>query len=305
MTLTQLRAFLLAAASGSFTAAARELGTTQPTVSELVRKLEEEAELPLFVRAGRRLTLTAGGSELLPWAQLVVDDANSADAALRALRGLDGGLASFGVLRNAPFYFLSDLVVRFHATRPRMRIRVVGQNSVEVGEAVRSGELEAGLVVLPIPSDDLSIEPLLRDEVFWVSSDQRRVQAPVTMEDVGKAPLILYDAHYGWKDPTRRQLADRAEAAGVRLDPLIEVENVDAALALVARGTGETIVSQAVIKHESFPAGAHAVPFADPFYETIALVKRRHSTLSPGTAELAQMATQALLSVPWGMKPTQ
>ena len=53
MTLTQLRAFLLAATLGSFTAAALALGIAQPTVSELVRKLEIEGGLPLFgERAG-------------------------------------------------------------------------------------------------------------------------------------------------------------------------------------------------------------------------------------------------------------
>lgn len=294
MTLGQLRAFLLAATAGSFTAAARELGITQPTISELVRKLEDEVGLPLFVRAGRRLALTAAGEELLPWARRVVEGADGARQALRALRGLEGGVASFGVLRNAPFYFLSDLVERFHAARPNVRIRLVGQNSVEVADAVRVGDLEAGLVVLPIPADGLDVRPLFRDEVLWASLDPARTSRPVTIEQAASAALILYDAHYGWTDPTRRQLADRALAAGVRLQPEIEVENVESALALVARGLGDTIVSRAVSQHASFPAGLRTTPFAEPLFDTIALVQRKDSTLSPGTAELARMAMRML-----------
>lgn len=294
MTLGQLRAFLLAATSGSFTAAARELGITQPTISELVRKLEEEMALPLFVRAGRRLTLTAAGEELLPWARRAVEGADGAKQALRSLRGLEGGVASFGVLRNAPFYFLSDLVERFHTARPAVRIRLVGQNSVEVAEAVRSGDLEAGLVVLPIPAAGLDVRPLFRDEVLWTSLDPERTTGAVTMDKVVAAPLILYDAHYGWTDPTRRQLADRAQAAGIRLEPMIEVENVESALALAARGVGDTIASRAVTTHPSFPAELRTAPFADPLYDTIALIKRTNSTPSPGTAELARLATQML-----------
>jgi DNA-binding transcriptional LysR family regulator len=295
MTLTQLKAFLAAATTGSFTAAAAELQTTQPTVSELVRKLEEESGLPLFVRAGRRLTLTAAGEELLPWARRVVESADGAEQALRALRGLDGGVASFGVLRNAPFYFLSDLVERFHKDRPNVRIRLVGQNSVEVAEAVRAGRLEAGLVVLPVPDDGLDITPILRDEVLWVTADPARTAFPIRIEDLATAKLVLYDAHYGWQDPTRRQLRDRAQAAGIRLEPTIEVENVEAALSLVARGIGETIASRAVIEHPTFPAGLHVTPFAEPLYDTIALIKRRHSALSPGTTELAELARKMLL----------
>lgn len=295
MTLTQLRAFLAAAASGSFTAAARELDTTQPTISELVRKLEDESGLPLFARAGRRLTLTAAGEELLPWARRAVDGAEGAAQSLRALRGLEGGVASFGVLRNAPFYFLSDLVQRFHDARPGMRVRLVGQNSAEVAEAVRSGQLEAGLVVLPVQDDNLDVRPIMRDEVLWVSSNPARTAFPVRIEDVARAELVLYDAHYGWSDPTRKQLADRAQAAGVRLVPSIEVENVESALALASRGVGETIASRAVTEHTTFPENLRTAPFAEPLFDTIALVTRRHSTLSPGTAELADMATAMLL----------
>lgn len=294
MTLAQLRAFLVAARTGTFTAAAHELGITQPTISELVRKLEEEVALPLFVRAGRRLALTVAGEELLPWARRAVEGAVGAEQALRSLRGLEGGVASFGVLRNAPFYFLSDLVEQFHSARPAVRIRLVGQNSVEVAEAVRSGDLEAGLVVLPIPAAGLDVHPLFRDEVVWVSIDRERTSGAVTMDRVAGAPVILYDARYGWNDPTRRQLADRAQAAGVRLEPVIEVENVESALALAARGVGDTIASRAVTTHPSFPRELRTAPFADPLYDTIAMIQRTDSTLSPGTAELARMATEML-----------
>jgi DNA-binding transcriptional LysR family regulator len=308
MTLTQLRAFLAAATTGSFTAAARELQTTQPTISELVRKLEDEGGLPLFARAGRRLTLTAAGEELLPWARRAVDGADGAFQSLRALQGLEGGVASFGVLRNAPFYFLSDLVQRFHDARPGMRVRLVGQNSAEVAEAVRSGRLEAGLVVLPVQADNLDVEPIMRDEVLWVSADPAKTAFPVRIEDLASADLVLYDAHYGWTDPTRRQLADRAQAAGVRLDPTIEVESVESALALASRGVGETIASRAVTEHHTFPENLHTSPFAEPLFDTIALVTRRHATLSPGTAELAAMATSMLLGRKNGgrqLKPRQ
>lgn len=296
MTITQLRAFLLAATLGTFTAAATALGTTQPTVSELVRKLELEAGLDLFVRTGRRLVLTAAGRELLAWAQRVVDGVDGAAQSLGALKGLTGGVASFGVLRNASYYFLSDLAERFHQEHPGVRLRLVGQNSFEVAEGVRSGELEAGLAMLPIPDEGLAVTPLLRDEVLWVSADPARTSTPMQIEAIPAAPLILYDAHYGSQDPTRRQLTDRAQLHGVRLDPLIEVENVDAALALVARGIGDTLVSRSIVSSDAFPDGLHVTPFADPLFDTMALLVRENAALSPVTAELVRMATAMVLA---------
>lgn len=296
MTLTQLRAFLHAANLGTFTAAAGALGTTQPTVSELVHKLEIECGVEFFVRAGRRLRLTAAGTELLTWAQRVIEGVEGAEQALDAMRGLTGGVASFGVLRNASYYFLSDLAERFHQERPAVRLRLVGQNSFQVAEGVRSGELEAGLAMLPVPDEGLRVTPLLRDEVLWVSADAGRTRQPMTMNKIPAAPLVLYDAHYGANDPTRRQLAERAQRYGIRLEPLIEVENVDAALALVARGIGDTMVSRSIVKSSSFPAGLHSTPFAEPIYDTMALLVRENATLSPVARELVRMATTMVLN---------
>ena len=124
------------------------------------------------------------------------------------------------------------------------------------------------------------------------------------MERVAAAPLILYDAHYGWTDPTRRQLADHAQAAGVRLEPVIEVENVESALALAA-GVGDTIASRAVTAHPTFPPELRTAPFADPLYDVIAMIKRTDSALSPGTAELARLATQMLAERDVGLQAVE
>lgn len=294
MRFSQLRAFIASADQGSFTSAARELGFAQPTVSELVRTLEDECGLKLFVRGGRALQLTATGSALLPWARRAVDSVSGAEDLVRSLRGLEGGVASFGVLRNAEFYFLSSLAEEFHRAHPNVRVRLVGQNSVSVAEAVRNGELEAGLVVLPVPAAGLDVRPIRRDEVLWVSADPERTRSPMTIDRIPAAPLILYDAHYGSDDPTRRQLVDRALAAGVELNPVIEVENVEAALSLVRRGLGETMVASAVASSMVFPTELFTTPFAEPLYDVIALVTRNGSTLSPVTEALVSTALRLL-----------
>ncbi|MFT4220194.1 MAG: LysR family transcriptional regulator [Microbacterium sp.] len=303
MTLTQLRAFLAAAMLGSFTAAADELGTTQPTISELVRKLEVQHGLALFVRGGRRLHLTAAGEELLPWAQRAVAGADGGVLALQALHGLSGGLVSIGVLRNARHYFLPDLIDVFHREHPGVRLRLVGQNSAEVAAGVRDGSLEAGIVVLPVDDEGLEVTPLLRDEVLWVSRDPGRVARPVTIDDIAVRPLIAYDAHYGWDDPTRRQLAERAQVRGLRLEPIVEVETVSTALELVRRGIGETLVSRTIAARDDFPKGLHTGRFDPSLFDTIAAVRRRDSTLAPAAAELVRVASEMVAALNTSTEP--
>ncbi|MEV0844486.1 LysR family transcriptional regulator [Streptomyces sp. NPDC049954] len=301
MTLNQLRAFVEAERLGSFTAAARAMDIAQASASELVRRLETELDADLFVRGSRTLTLTSAGQELLPYAQESVEAADSGARAVHSLGSLGGGTATFGVLRNADYYLLANLVQMFHARYPAVRVRLVGQNSAETALAVASGDIEAGLVILPIDQEGLSVSPLMRDEVYYVSASEERTRTPVSIEDFARAPLVLYDAHYGWKDPTRRQIAERAQLAGVRIDPLIELEHVEAALKLAAAGVGDTIASRAVISSPSFPAGLRTAPFAEPLYDTIALVRRRGYPLSRATRELARLAEDTIREISNGL----
>ncbi|MDH6523136.1 hypothetical protein M2163_000358 [Streptomyces sp. SAI-135] len=116
------------------------------------------------------------------------------------------------------------------------------------------------------------------------------------MTDLAAANLILYDAHCGWRDPTRRQLAERAQVEGVALTAAIEVERVESALHIVARGAGDTIVSRAVARSRAFPDNLHTIGFAEPLYDTIALIRRQGSVLSPATREITRLARRMLLA---------
>jgi DNA-binding transcriptional LysR family regulator len=295
MTLTQLRTFLAVARLGTFSAAAETLQMTQPSVSELVRRLEEEYQLKLFVRGARRLSITAAGEALLPLAQQAITAADQADHSLRSITSLTGGVAVFGLLRNANYYFLSQLVETFHLRYPNVRLRIIGLNSVEVAEAVSSGDMEAGLLVLPIDTEGLDVVPLMRSEVLFASADRAKTRKPVTMTDLADSKLVLYDAHYGWRDPTRRQLWERAQLAGVSLDAFVEVEHVESALGVVALGAGDTVVSKAIVASSAFPESLHTARFADPLYDTIAVVKRAGTVLSPATREIYRLARRILL----------
>jgi DNA-binding transcriptional LysR family regulator len=296
VTITQLRAFLAALESGSFTAAAVDLDTTQASISELVARLERELGVRLFTRGARRLTPTEAALALRAHAARAVGAIEHGVETVRALHALEGGTCTFGVLRNAAYYNLSDLVQRFHEQYPNVRVRLVGLNSALVAESIASGEIEAGLVVLPVEETGLRISPLFRDEVLYASTGRPEERGPVTISDVSAAKLVLYDAYAGWSDPTRRQLLERARLEGLTIDPAIEVEHVETALSLVASGSADTVVSRTIAESPSFPPGIRLTPFAEPLYDTIALVQREGADLSPATRRFAELAEQTLLA---------
>jgi DNA-binding transcriptional LysR family regulator len=297
MTLQQLTYFLAAAERGSFSAAAESLFMAQPSLSEQIRRLEAELGVPLFVRVGRGLKLTEAGRLFLPHAERTVEAAREAAESVQEVREITGGTVAFGTFGSAHHYLLVSLLEDFRSRHPNVRVRAVGQNSAEVADAVREGDLEAGLVALPVDDRGLDVRPAMREEVLYVSADADRLAEPMTIERLAGAPLILFDARWGHDDPMRRQLRERAQAAGVTVEPQIEVEYVTAALELAARGLGDTISSRQMIRSRGLARKLSGVAFDPPLYDTFAFITRRNAHLSPATREfigLAERRVEAL-----------
>jgi DNA-binding transcriptional LysR family regulator len=292
MTLQQLQYFLAAAEHRNFSAAAQSLHMAQPSLSEQIRRLEAELGAPLFIRA-RRLQLTEAGRLFLPEAERTLAAADQAIASVREVRELETGTATFGTFGQAPYYLLSDLVQDFRKRYPKVRVRLIGQNSSEVAEAVRDGRIEGGLIVLPIDDRGLDVTPASDEELLYVSRDPERVKEPMTIERLAEAPLILYDARFGRDDPTRRQLAERAQRAGVTIEPQIEVEYVGAALDLVLRGLGDTVGTRRVALGRTSPR-LHTVGFDPPVIDTFAFITRRNAHLSPATRAFMELAAKRM-----------
>ncbi len=283
MTLQQLRYFLAAARRGSFSAAAESLHLAQPSLSEQMRQLEAELGTALFVRGARGTVLTEAGRSLVPEAEAVLAVVERARESVAGVREIRAGTLTFGTFGSAGWYGLADVVEAFRRAHPEVRLRAVGQNSSEVADAIRAGEIEAGLVVLPIDDRGLDVRPAIRDEVFFASADPAALTRRMSVRRLCAAPLILYDARWGAEDPTRRQLAERAQRAGLRLHPVVEVEDVDLALDLAARGLGDTVISGALAQSERFPPALGTVAFTEPLYDTFAVASRRGAALSPAT----------------------
>jgi DNA-binding transcriptional LysR family regulator len=290
MTLQQLTYFLAAVEHGSFSAAAESLFMAQPSLSDQVRRLEAELGVALFARAGRGLQLTEAGRLFRPHAERTVAAAQEAAESVRDVRDMTGGTVAFGTFGSAHHYLLAGLLEDFRTRHPNVRVRAIGQNSAEVADAVRDGELEAGLVALPIDDRGLDLRPAMREELLYVSADAERLREPMTIERLAAAPLILFDARFGSDDPMRRQLLERAQHAGVKLEAQIEVEYVTAALELCARGLGDTVTSQQMIRSRGLARKLGGVRFEPPLYDAFAFITRRSAHLSPATREFMRLA---------------
>jgi DNA-binding transcriptional LysR family regulator len=210
---------------------------------------------------------------LRPEAERTLAAATEASDVMRRARTLAGGTASLGTFSTAEHLLLPGLVEDFAQRHPEVAIRVVGQNSSELADAVRAGRLEAGLVALPIDDEGLDVSP-----------------AMAQFEVV----LVLPEARWGDEDPTRRQLAERAQRAGIAIRPHIEVQHAYAALELAARGLADTLVTRALVDGLGFGDRLTGVSLDPPLYEAFAFISRRNVRVSPATRALMALAERHL-----------
>jgi DNA-binding transcriptional LysR family regulator len=303
-TLRQLQYFLRAVETGSFSAAAEAEYVAQPSISEQIRRLERLVGAQLFTRTNRQLQLTDVGRLIVPLAKQTLISAENLRVAARDALTLSGGEVSFGTFSSANSYMLTPLITEFKELHPHVRIRIVGLNSSQVADSVRNGDLEAGLVQLPIDETNLHVgEPVLVDEVVFVSKDPNRTLTPASIEFLAESKLILSEAHWRGSDPFRRGLDRLATEAGVSLTPDIEVEFQTAALDLAANGLGDTLASYySVMQHHTRSALSWA-RLDPPYKEQFVFISRASGGMSPSTARFIELARKhisglATLSTP-------
>jgi DNA-binding transcriptional LysR family regulator len=286
LSIQQLRCFCAALELGSFTAAADALRVSQPAVAEQIRKLEQSLGADLFVRAGRGVVPTDAGRAFAEHATRSLRAVEDAAASVGELTALRRGTVTVGIFGEPSAWRMHELVAAFLRRHPEVSLRLVGRNSSAIVERVRRGELEAGVVLLPIDDDKLDVRPIVRDEVLYVSASAERTRRPATIEQLAATPLVFYDAESADRDPIRRQLAERAQALGVRLQPKVEVELKDIALRLVASGIGDTYLPSAYTHASYYPSGLSTSSFGPALYDTFAIITRPGARLSAGVREL-------------------
>ncbi|MEU2976177.1 LysR family transcriptional regulator substrate-binding protein [Streptomyces hirsutus] len=152
-------------------------------------------------------------------------------------------------------------------------------------------------MALPILDDhQLTVRSVARDEIVYLSSDPERARRPVTPARLADARLVLSEATWGERDYTRQQLTRAVQTAHRTLRPHIEVENVETALEIAARGHADTIAARGVVHRLAgqLPRRLHSAPLRPRLYDHFAIVHRRNTTLSRATRTLIDLATTRL-----------
>jgi DNA-binding transcriptional LysR family regulator len=301
MSLHQLRVFTAVYEHGSLTAAAEELGYAQPSISEQLRGLERGLGVELFRRVGRGVVPTTMAETLRPYAERALAAAEEARKAVASARAFETGTIRFGLFGGARFYGGAGLVADVLDRYPGVRVELVGQNSAEVAEDLRRGRIEAAIIATSsMLGESLTITPIARDELVYVSADASHLASPVTAQRLAAtASLVMPDTSWQQVDPIRIALRALLRETGRNPPSRVEVEDVETAVELVGLGYGDTVISKgaAVQLLPRLAPAAGWVSLRPATYDTYAVVHRRGATLSPAAQLMIELATKRIRAV--------
>lgn len=171
VTMSQVRALLALAASGSFVNAAQDSGLSQPSLHRAVRDVERLSGVILVERRGRGVRLTPAGQRLARGFGLAIGEIQAALDELDALAGADTGVIRIGAMPLARARLLPRAIARFHARHPTAQVEVVDGPHAELLERLRDGRLDflIGALRDPPPGPDAVQEPLFDDLLVTVA----------------------------------------------------------------------------------------------------------------------------------------
>ncbi|MFD0356877.1 LysR family transcriptional regulator [Streptomyces sp. NPDC127110] len=245
-----LRILRAVAGTGSFSAAARELGCTQPAVSQQMKALEQSAGTPLLVRAGRETRLTQAGEALVRHAAGILAGLTAAEEEVAAIAGLRAGRVRLVSFPSGSSTLVPTALAAMRAEHPGTRISLVEAEPPRSVEMLREGDCDVALAFRYAGAsaaaewEDLVATPLLTDRLVGLVPEGHRLAGAgrVGMAELADEPWIAGCPR------CRRHLVEVCEGAGFtpRID--FATDDYPAVVGLVGAGLGVAVLPELAVE---------------------------------------------------------
>lgn len=246
MNIAQLKAFLAVVDEGSFSAAARVLGISQPAVTMQIRALEEDLGAVLLDRRYRKIDLTEAGKELLVRARRIFVELDGVRSSISALSGTVAGHLSIAASTTPGDYVIPALLGAFLNTYPDVEISLAVSDSAGVAASVENGEADFGMTGA---KSDARVEytQVGEDELIVIAypGNPLSTSEPVDIRTLVDKPWIMREQGSGTRSVTEAVFREH----GVNPDALpvvVELGSGEAVIGAVEGGLGVAMLSRYV-----------------------------------------------------------
>lgn len=237
---TQFRSFHAVATEGSFSAAARKLGLSQPTISAQVRELEQKYDVELFHRMGNRVDLSDLGQSLLSITQRFFVVEEEAIELFDAASALRIGHLKFGV---AGTFLVMKLLSAFSQQYPGVQVSVLNGNSEEVLQLILRHQADVGIFGYVEPDYRLhTIATQLHQSVLIVHRDHPWASREgIRLRELDGQRMVSREL-----GSNQRRVFEKVLAAAVDIKPIVtmEAESMEIFREAIAEGIGVGVIGE-------------------------------------------------------------
>lgn len=233
---------------GSMSAAARTLGIAQPSLSQHVKNLEAHLGAELLLRTSKGVMPTEAGEVLYRHAKRVAETLHMAEEEVRAAAGTPAGRVVFGLPASVSMALSVPLAETTRLELPLVQLCAVEAMSGYIKNWVVNGDVDIGLLYDLDGLTNFRARELVGEEIYFVSAAddwpfESKPGSPVPLRDLAGLEMVLPSMNHGL-----RTLAERAaKSIGISYNIVIEMDSLQQIKALVARGSGHTLLSPAAI----------------------------------------------------------
>lgn len=195
MELHQLRYFVAVAQTGSFSRAAERCHVSQPSLSQQIQKLERRLKQKLFDRLGRSVVMTEAGNQLLDRAVPILAAVEDTKRILREADDPQGGRLAIGAIPTIAPYLLPPALKKLLHLYPNVELTVREELTDNLLGSLLAGDLDLGVLALPIPDDRLHLEELFTEPLLLALPRGHRFvhRRHLSLDDLQEEPFILLD----------------------------------------------------------------------------------------------------------------
>lgn len=240
MEIQQIKYFVALAHEQSFQKAARRVFVTQPTLSQQIKKMEEDLHVPLFERKSSGVKLTEAGEKFLPFAVSILDHLEKGITLLQEESTDLVGTLAVGAIPTIGPYLFPQILMRIRKEAPRLKIVLYEETTSVLIESIKKGKIDIGILSLPIVDRGLVCKSIGYEEFYLAVARKhplakRKQVSPAIIKE--ERMLILQEGHCFADQALEFCKRQRHDSQVV-----FEGSSLTSVMGLVAVGEGVTLV---------------------------------------------------------------
>ncbi|MFJ8244715.1 LysR family transcriptional regulator [Peribacillus asahii] len=261
MEIQQLKCLIAVAEHQSFTKASSHVHLSQPSLSKIIKNLEEELQVTLFDRTTRQLKLTDAGEIVYDSALKLISTLDDLSGRLDDLMHIPSGEIKIGIPPLIGTLFFPSIAIPFRKLHPKISLKLVELGAKRVESLIDEEKIDLGISVLPTNTEKFIVHPFTKDEfVIYVSQHHRLAHRDfVSLHELQDEQFIIFNEQFALHD----RIIQECLNAGFSPQITYQSSQWDLIAELVKEGLGITILPKSIyskINHHTIKM----VPLVNP-----------------------------------------